>query len=411
MQEVGGSIEDLWPFNEEITARAIYNSKIPIISAVGHETDFTIADFVADLRAPTPSAAAELAVPDIEEIKKKIETYNQRYKISLKKKIEFMKMRYQKCMASKAFTDPTSRIKEEYIKLDLKIKEIENLIITKVKDLKNNAIETIAKLDTLSPLKTLTRGYIIAQKEGKVLKSIKDLEPDIIITCAYGQILPQEILDIPRLGCINVHASLLPKLRGGAPIHRAIMEGYQKTGITIMYMNSKMDEGDIISFEEIEITKEDTASTLHDKLSQLGKELLLKTLPSIINGTNERIKQDSSLATYAFTIKREDEKIDFSKTKRQIYNQVRGLNSYPGAYAIFETKILKIWECYESTNFYPELLDGQITRVYKDGIGVKVGNGEIVLTVVQPEGKGKMKATDFARGLVNKGSIEGKILS
>ena len=185
MQEVGGSIEDLWPFNEEITARAICNSKIPIISAVGHETDFTIADFVADLRAPTPSAAAELAVPDIEEIKKKIETYNQRYKISLKKKIEFMKMRYQKCMASKAFTDPTSRIKEEYIKLDLKIKEIENLIITKVKDLKNNAIETIAKLDTLSPLKTLTRGYIIAQKEGKVLKSIKDLEKDDIINLRF----------------------------------------------------------------------------------------------------------------------------------------------------------------------------------------------------------------------------------
>ena len=185
MQEVGGSIEDLWPFNEEITARAIYNSKIPIISAVGHETDFTIADFVADLRAPTPSAAAELAVPDIEEIKKKIETYNQRYKISLKKKIEFMKMRYQKCMASKVFTDPTSRIKEEYIKLDLKIKEIENLIITKVKDLKNNAIETIAKLDTLSPLKTLTRGYIIAQKKGKVLKSIKDLEKDDIINLRF----------------------------------------------------------------------------------------------------------------------------------------------------------------------------------------------------------------------------------
>ena len=234
------------------------------------------------------------------------------------------------------------------------------------------------------------------------------MEPDLIITCAYGQILPQELLDIPRLGCINVHASLLPKLRGGAPIHRAIMNGYKKTGITIMYMNAKMDEGDIISSEEIEIEKNDT---LHDKLSKLGEKLLLKTLPSIINGTNDRIKQNSDDATYAFVIKREDEKIDFSKTKREIYNKVRGLNSWPGAYAIFDSKILKVWECYETENFFPELLDGQITKVYKDGIGVKVSNGEIVLTVVQPDGKGKMKAVDFARGLVNKGALEGRILS
>lgn len=172
----GGSIEDLWPFNEEITARAIYNSKIPIISAVGHETDFTIADFVADLRAPTPSAAAELAVPDIEEIKKKLETYNQRYKISLKKKIEFMKLRYQKSMSSKAFTDPTAKIKEQYINLDIIIKNLENLIANKVKDSKTKSIELISKLDTLSPLKTLTRGYSIVQKNGKTIKSVKELK-------------------------------------------------------------------------------------------------------------------------------------------------------------------------------------------------------------------------------------------
>lgn len=172
----GGSIEDLWPFNEEITARAIYNSKIPIISAVGHETDFTIADFVADLRAPTPSAAAELAVPDIEEIKKKLETYNQRYKISLKKKIEFMKLRYQKCMSSKAFTDPMAKIKEQYINLDIIIKNLENLITNKVKDSKTKSIELISKLDTLSPLKTLTRGYSIVQKNGKTIKSVKELK-------------------------------------------------------------------------------------------------------------------------------------------------------------------------------------------------------------------------------------------
>lgn len=172
----GGSIEDLWPFNEEITARAIYNSKIPIISAVGHETDFTIADFVADLRAPTPSAAAELAVPDIAEIKRKLETYNQRYKTSLKKKIEFMKLRYQKCMSSKVFTDPTAKIKEQYINLDITIKSLENLITNKVKDSKTKSIELISKLDTLSPLKTLTRGYSIAQKDGKTIKSVKELK-------------------------------------------------------------------------------------------------------------------------------------------------------------------------------------------------------------------------------------------
>ena len=181
----GGSIEDLWPFNEEVTAKAIYASEIPIISAIGHETDFSISDFVADLRAPTPSAAAELAVPDIEEIEKKLVTYRQRYKISLKKKIEFMKMRYQKCIASKVFTDTTSKIKEEYIKLDLKIKQIENIIVAKVKDAKNNAIEVISKLDTLSPLKTLTRGYILAQKDGVIIKSSKDLEKDDIINLKF----------------------------------------------------------------------------------------------------------------------------------------------------------------------------------------------------------------------------------
>lgn len=181
----GGSIEDLWPFNEEITARAIYNSKIPIISAVGHETDFTIADFVADLRAPTPSAGAELAVPDIEEIKRKLDTYNQRYKTSLKKKIEFMKLRYQKCMSSKVFTDPTAKIKEQYINLDIIIKKLENLATNKIKDSKAKSIELISKLDTLSPLKTLTRGYLIAQKQGKTIKSIKELQKDDIIDLKF----------------------------------------------------------------------------------------------------------------------------------------------------------------------------------------------------------------------------------
>lgn len=239
-------------------------------------------------------------------------------------------------------------------------------------------------------------------------KEIIDLNPDLIVTCAYGQILPKELLDAPRLGCINVHASLLPKLRGGAPIHKAIIEGHKKTGITIMYMNTKMDEGDIISQKEVEITNDETASSLHDKLSLLGKELLLETLPSIIDGTNTRTEQDHSQATYAFVIRREDEKINFNDTVKQIYNQIRGLNSWPGAYCIFEGRILKVWESYMTEN-YPTGFNGEITNIYKDGIGVKVSNGEIVFKTIQLEGKKKMSAVDFINGLQNK-NIVGKIL-
>ena len=174
----GGSLEDLWPFNEEIVARAIYASEIPIISAVGHETDFTIADFVADLRAPTPSAAAELAVPDITAVKLDIEKYNNRLKMALMKKLEVMKLRYEKCMATKAFKNPLDRIENNYVRLDNYIKLIHLGISNKYKDNKNKFINIISKLDSLSPLKTLSRGYSITQKEGKIIKSIDDVEKD-----------------------------------------------------------------------------------------------------------------------------------------------------------------------------------------------------------------------------------------
>mgnify|MGYP001624034909 FL=1 len=178
----GGSLEDLWPFNEEIVANSIYHSEIPIISAVGHETDFSISDFVADLRAPTPSAAAELAVPDIYEIKQKINTYQNRLKMALTKKLEIMKLRYAKCMSSTVFKEPTRRINENYIKIDGYVKQLENLI-NKIKEKnKNKYIELVSKLDTLSPLKTLTRGYSIVEKEGKVIKSVSELEIEDIIS-------------------------------------------------------------------------------------------------------------------------------------------------------------------------------------------------------------------------------------
>ena len=182
----GGSIEDLWPFNEEVTARAIYNSKIPIISAVGHETDFTIADFVADLRAPTPSAAAELAQADVQEIIIKLLTYQNRFKTALKKKIEIMRLRYNKIVASRVFTAPLAKINEKYQSVDLFIKQLENSIKIKLKESQKKQVELISKLDALSPLKTLTRGYLVAQKNGTIVKSVKDLKTNDKISLKFA---------------------------------------------------------------------------------------------------------------------------------------------------------------------------------------------------------------------------------
>lgn len=181
----GGSLEDLWPFNEEVVAHSIYHSEIPIISAVGHETDFCLADFVADLRAPTPSAAAELTVPDSYEVKRKIDTYQDRLRNLLIKKIEFMKLRYEKCMASSVFKEPLRQISDHYLKLDGYIKEIENQIKIKQEQQKTKYMEVVAKLDAFSPLKTLSRGYTIAEKEGKIIKSKEQVKTGDIIDIRF----------------------------------------------------------------------------------------------------------------------------------------------------------------------------------------------------------------------------------
>ena len=177
----GGSLEDLWPFNEKVVAQSIYESNIPIISAVGHETDFTIADFVADLRAPTPSAAAELAVPDIYEVNQKIQIYQDRLRNGLLKKVQLMKLRYEKCVSSTIFKEPTRRINEAYIQIDNYTKQLENLIKAKQEKEKTKYIELIAKLDTLSPLKTLYRGYSIIEKDNKIIKSKEELKKGEIV--------------------------------------------------------------------------------------------------------------------------------------------------------------------------------------------------------------------------------------
>ena len=236
---------------------------------------------------------------------------------------------------------------------------------------------------------------------------ILDLNPDIIITCAYGQIIPKVILDNPRLGCINVHASLLPKLRGGAPIHKALIEGHEKTGITIMYMDVKMDSGDIISQVETEITDDDNLESLHDRLSIMGREALLDILPSIISGTNKRIVQNSEEVTFGFNITREEEHIDFSKSGREVFNLIRGLSPVPGANAVMDGKEMKIYKAIigsrQTNGNY-----GEIINLYKDGIGVCTGDGEIILNVIKPFGKKKMDVKSYLNG-IDKNSLIGKV--
>ena len=181
----GGSLEDLWPFNEEIVAKAIYNSKLPIISAVGHETDFTIADFVADLRAPTPSAAAELAVPNIADVELKLNTYQNRFRQALRKKTELMRLRYEICMNSRVFKDPLQKVNENYMLIDRFVKNMQNSIVTKYKDKKLEAIKLYSKLDALSPLKTLARGYSITEKEGKIVHKVSELKQGDRLTLRF----------------------------------------------------------------------------------------------------------------------------------------------------------------------------------------------------------------------------------
>ena len=240
---------------------------------------------------------------------------------------------------------------------------------------------------------------------------ILDKNPDIIITCAYGQIIPKILLDTPEYGCINVHGSLLPELRGGAPIHWAIMRGYKETGITIMTMSEKMDAGDIISQEKLLIGEDETLESLYDRMSMLGKKLLLETIPGIINHTATLKKQDESKVTYAYNVKKEDEKIEFSKTKEEIKNQVRGLNPIPAAYCYLEEKRMKIYEIeiIPTEEKIDKYQNGEIIRIEKDGIICKCQNGLIKIKDIGLEGKKRCKVHEFLNGIKEENLI-GKVL-
>ena len=270
------------------------------------------------------------------------------------------------------------------------------------------------KVKSFSPIKKLALEYNIKvlqpERIRKEYQEVLELDPDIIVTCAYGQIIPKEILDYPKYGCINVHASLLPKLRGGSPLHHAIIDGYDKTGVTIMYMDIGMDTGDIITQEEIKIGDDDTVGTIHDKLSILGSELLLKTLPDIVNGKNTRTKQNDDEATYCHNISHEEELLDFHKSCREVFNQVRGMNPYPVSFLTINGKIYKIYEVrYEITNKYASSELGEIIIMNKDALGIKAMDGIIYLEDVKKEGKRRMKIKDFLNGEQEK--LEGVIVN
>lgn len=239
-------------------------------------------------------------------------------------------------------------------------------------------------------------------KGSEELQEIIALHADIIITAAFGQLLPKELLDAPELGCINVHASLLPAYRGGAPIHQAIIDGQDKTGVTIMYMEEKLDAGDIIAQREVTISHTDDTGLLFDKLSVVGTDLLKETLPSIISKTNNRVKQDESLVTYAKNISREQERIDWNKSAQEIHNQIRGLHPWPVAYTTLEGQSVKIWKA-DIMQVKTKELPGTVVKVESDYFVVQTGFEEAIrIDELQPAGKKKMSVVDYLRGVGSK---------
>ncbi len=231
----------------------------------------------------------------------------------------------------------------------------------------------------------------------KAIEKIRQINPDIIIVVAFGQILPKEILKLPKYGCINVHASLLPKYRGAAPINFAIIEGEKKTGVTTMYMQEGLDTGDMLIKNEVEITSDDTASTLHDKLAVLGKKTLAETLKNVINGKLIPEKQDDALSNYAPMMTKELGKINWNKSADSISNLIRGTDPWPSAYTLYDGVVMKL--------FSPVVLDktskekaGTIVDVSRDGIDIASADNIVRIREIQISGKKRMPVGEFLKG-------------
>lgn len=258
---------------------------------------------------------------------------------------------------------------------------------------------------SFSPVKELALKHKLALyqpvkvKETDFLDRINNLKPEAIVVAAFGQILPKALLDIPEYGCINVHASLLPKYRGAAPIQYSIIDGEKETGITIMYMDAGIDTGDIILQEKLPIAPQETGGSLFDKLAVLGADLLVEALRKLEDGTAERIPQDNEKATYVKVIGKEMGRLDFNLSAIQLERLIRGLNPWPSAYTLLDGKTLKLWQAdIEEGNGPASAAPGEVTEIRKTSIVVKTGDGNLVIRELQLEGKKRMTAEAFLRG-------------
>lgn len=235
----------------------------------------------------------------------------------------------------------------------------------------------------------------INSKEAKSM--LKELAPDFIIVVAYGQILKSDILSIPKYGCYNVHASLLPKYRGAAPINWAIIDGEDKTGVTIMEMERGLDTGDMVLKRAIDIGAEDTTEDIHDKLSELGADLIVEALRKIVEGNSETVAQDHSQSTYASMLTKEMGRIDWNSEGKDIVNLIRGLKPWPSAYTMYNNDMIKVHKAsLDDSEFEGE--NGQIVNVTDDKIYVKISEGSIVIEELQFPGKRKMETADYLKG-------------
>lgn len=284
------------------------------------------------------------------------------------------------------------------------------IVLRKIVEANYNVVAVVTQPDrkvgrkqilTFSEVKkyALSQNILLLQPEriSSNLLQLQELQPDLIITCAYGQFLPQAILELPKIRCINIHASLLPKLRGGAPIHHAIIQGHKKTGISIMEMARAMDGGPVAYQQEITISNDDNVLTLHDKLATLAGDMIVEFLPEILNNQAQFLPQDESLASYAYNISAEDEFVSFQDEYQKIYNQIRGLIPWPVGYGLIEDIKVKLHQV-AASNEITNAADGTILPGNQDGIKVVVSNQVLLLKEVQFAGKRRISAQEFYFG-------------